>query len=108
MQCSTGWKSGSIFPIKTSKPPKPHFSKRNGIVAQARAGYFPTATVDASAQRSRGGGAGSGTTPVGGGGGGGAITNFFSTSTTASWTPDLWERVRRTVESNVARAGERQ
>ena len=93
---------------QTSKPPKPHFSKRNGIVAQARAGYFPTATVDASAQRSRGGGAGSGTTPVGGGGGGGAITNFFSTSTTASWTPDLWERVRRTVESNVARAGERQ
>jgi outer membrane protein TolC len=84
------------------------FQQAEWIVAQARTGYFPTATVDASAQRSRGGGAGSGTTPVGGGGSGGAITNFFSTSTTASWTPDLWERVRRTVESNVARAGERQ
>src|SRR5216684_9249115 len=81
------------------------FRQAEWIVAQARAGFFPTATVNASAQRSRGGGAaGSGTTPVGGGGGGGRITNFFSTSTAASWTPDLWGRVRRTVESNVASA----
>ena len=81
------------------------FRQAEWIVAQARAGFFPTATVNASAQRSRGGGAaGSGTTPVGGGGGGGNISNFFSTSTAASWTPDLWGRVRRTVESNVASA----
>jgi outer membrane protein TolC len=81
------------------------FQRAEWIVAQARAGYFPTATIDARAQRSLGGGgAGSGTTPVGGGGGGGTITNFFSTSTTASWTPDLWGRIRRTVESNVASA----
>ncbi len=82
------------------------FRQAEFIVAQARAQYFPTATIDASAQRSRGGGtAGSGTTLVGGGGGiGGRITNFFSTSTSASWTPDLWGRVRRTVESNVASA----
>ena len=66
------------------------FQQAEWIVAQARAGYFSSATVDASAQRSRGGGtAGGGTTPVGGGGAGGRITNFFSTSTTASWTPDL-------------------
>jgi len=81
------------------------FRQAEYIVAQARAQFFPTATVNASAQRSRGGGtAGSGTTPVGGGSGGGRITNFFSTSTAASWTPDLWGRVRRTVESNVASA----
>jgi NodT family efflux transporter outer membrane factor (OMF) lipoprotein len=81
------------------------FEQAEWIVAQARAGYFPIATIDASAQRSRGGGtAGGGTTPVGGGGAGGRITNFFSTSTTASWTPDLWGRIRRTVESNVASA----
>jgi NodT family efflux transporter outer membrane factor (OMF) lipoprotein len=81
------------------------FRQAEFIVAQARAQFFPTATVNASAQRSRGGGAaGSGTTPVGGGGGGGRITNFFSTSTVASWIPDLWGRVRRTVESNVASA----
>jgi NodT family efflux transporter outer membrane factor (OMF) lipoprotein len=81
------------------------FRQAEFVVAQARAQYFPTATIDASAQRSRGGGtAGSGTTPVGGGGAGGRISNFFSTSTTASWTPDLWGRVRRNVESNVASA----
>ncbi|MBO0737911.1 MAG: efflux transporter outer membrane subunit [Alphaproteobacteria bacterium] len=75
------------------------------IVAESRSGFFPTATVDASAQRSRGGGAaGSGTTPVAGGGAGGRITNFFSTSTTASWAPDLWGRVRRLVEGDVASA----
>ncbi len=61
--------------------------------------------MNASAQRSRGGGtAGGGTTPVGGGGSSGRISNFFSTSTAASWTPDLWGRVRRTVESDVASA----
>jgi NodT family efflux transporter outer membrane factor (OMF) lipoprotein len=81
------------------------FQQSEWIVAQARAGYFPTARINASAQRSRGGGtAGGGTTPVGGGGGGGRITNFFSTSTAASWTPDLWGRVRRTVEADVASA----
>ena len=82
------------------------FRQSEFIVAQARSQFFPVATVNASAQRSRGGGAaGAGTTPVGGGGGGGGrISNFFSTSTAASWTPDLWGRVRRTVESNVASA----
>jgi NodT family efflux transporter outer membrane factor (OMF) lipoprotein len=81
------------------------FQQAEWIVAQARAGFFPTATVNAQAQRSRGGGsAGGGTTPVGGGGGGGRISNFYSTSTAASWTPDLWGRIRRTVESDVANA----
>jgi NodT family efflux transporter outer membrane factor (OMF) lipoprotein len=81
------------------------FRQAEFIVAQARAQFFPIASINANAQRSRGGGtAGSGTTPVGGGGGGGRITNFFSTSTAASWTPDLWGRVRRLVESNVASA----
>ena len=80
------------------------FRQSEFIVAQARSQFFPVATIDASAQRSRGGTAGAGTTPVGGGGGGGRISNFFSTSTAASWTPDLWGRVRRNVESNVAGA----
>jgi NodT family efflux transporter outer membrane factor (OMF) lipoprotein len=81
------------------------FRQSEWIVTQARAGFFPTASVDATAQRSRGGGAaGAGTTPVGGGGGGGRIANFFSTSTSATWVPDFWGRIRRTVESNVASA----
>jgi NodT family efflux transporter outer membrane factor (OMF) lipoprotein len=81
------------------------FRQAEWIAAEARAGFFPTAGIDASAQRSRGGGtAGGGTTPVGGGGTGGRITNFFSTSTTASWTPDFWGRIRRLIESDIASA----
>ncbi len=76
------------------------FRQAEFIVAQARAQYFPTATVNASAQRSR-----SGTgAAVAGTGIGGIISNQFSTSTSASWTPDLWGRIRRTVESDVANA----
>jgi NodT family efflux transporter outer membrane factor (OMF) lipoprotein len=103
MRCSTGGNQVDIS-NQNLKAAEATFQRAERIVAQARAGYFPTATIDARAQRSLGGGAGSGTTPVGGGGGGGTITNFFSTSTTASWTPDLWGRIRRTVESNVASA----
>ena len=76
------------------------FRQAEFVVAQARAQFFPTAAVGAAAQRSRSG-AGAAVT---GTGIGGVISNRFSTSTSASWTPDLWGRVRRTVESNVASA----
>ena len=36
--------------------------------------------------------------------GGGFISNQFSTSTSASWVPDLWGKIRRTVEGDVASA----
>ena len=76
------------------------FQQAEAIVAQARAGFFPTASVNASAQRSR-----SATgAAVAGTGIGGIISNQFSTSTSASWVPDLWGKIRRTVESNVASA----
>ncbi|HEV8679172.1 MAG TPA: efflux transporter outer membrane subunit [Stellaceae bacterium] len=65
------------------------FRQAEAIVAEARAGFFPTAEIDASAQRSRTAG---------------RISNFFSATAAASWTPDLWGRIRRSVESNVASA----
>jgi len=75
------------------------FHQAEAIVAQARAGFFPTATINAQAQRSRTSG------NLGRGPGGpGSIQNFFSVSENASWVPDLWGRVARTVESNVASA----
>src|SRR5216683_2616459 len=52
------------------------FRQAEAIVAQARAGYFPTAQLNASAQRSRGGSTG-GTT-------GGASSTTSSTSTSTS------------------------
>ena len=74
------------------------------IVAEARAGYFPTGTVGFQAQRSRSGGSassgtGSSSFVVGSGG---HIGSFFSDNVAASWTPDLWGQVRRMVEANVA------
>src|SRR5439155_12442505 len=83
------------------------FRQAEAIVTQARAGFFPTAQINASAQRSRGGGGGGGggSSATGAGAAGGAarsgsgtISNFFSITASASWIPDLWGKVRRTVE----------
>ncbi len=87
------------------------FQQAEWIVAEARAGFFPTGTVNASAQRARSGGGSSSSASTstavssgGGGRGGGSISDFFSTSVAASWTPDLWGQIRRTVEANAATA----
>src|SRR5439155_26377061 len=65
------------------------FRQAEAIVAQARASFFPTATVNAEAQRSRSSGS-FGKRP----GGPGSIANLFSISAAASWIPDLWGCVR--------------
>ena len=105
------------------------FRQAEWIVAQARSGFFPTAQLNASAQRSRGSGglgtrsntvlttssgagatgttstvASGGSTSIGSGGGSGNIGSLFSTTVSASWVPDLWGKIRRTVESDVASA----
>ena len=77
------------------------FQQAEFIVAQARAAFFPTVDLNASAQRSRTGGGSISTT---GAGRSGFLSSSFSTSASASWTPDLWGRIRRTVESDVASA----
>jgi NodT family efflux transporter outer membrane factor (OMF) lipoprotein len=75
------------------------------IVAEARAGFFPTGTVNFQAQRSKSGGsASSGTGSSFVSGSGGKIGSFFSDQVVASWTPDFWGQVRRQVEANVASA----
>jgi NodT family efflux transporter outer membrane factor (OMF) lipoprotein len=67
------------------------FRQAEAIVAEARAGFFPTAQINASAQRSRSPGSS-------------VIANQFRATGSASWVPDLWGRVRRTVEGDVATA----
>ena len=75
------------------------------IVDEARAGYFPTVSATASAQRSSTAGGGfTGSGAGGRGGGGGIVQNQFALSPTASWVPDIWGRIRRTVEADVATA----
>lgn len=69
------------------------------LVEQSRAGLWPTLGVSATATRSRapnvtGGSGNTNNLPV----------NVFNLPLTASWAPDLWGSVRRTIESNVANA----
>ncbi len=71
------------------------FREAEAIVTQARAQYFPSLTANAAGQRSR--------TP-GTNGRGATIANSFNLNEAASWTPDLWGRIRRTVEADVANA----
>jgi NodT family efflux transporter outer membrane factor (OMF) lipoprotein len=68
------------------------------LVAEARAGYAPTVTGSASAART--------STPASsvGAHGGSSVGNSFSLSPSVSWVPDLWGRIRRTVENSVANA----
>src|SRR5579875_1370598 len=65
------------------------FREAEALVAEARAGFFPTLSASAQGQRARSAG---------------VIANLFSQSVSASWVPDLWGRVRRTVEGQLAGA----
>jgi len=76
------------------------------LVAEARSGLFPTGTASFQAQRSRSNGSASTGTGSAAfvGSSGGRLSSFFTDQVTASWTPDLWGRLRREVEANVANA----
>jgi NodT family efflux transporter outer membrane factor (OMF) lipoprotein len=79
------------------------------LVAEARAGFFPTFDLSSSAIRSGGGGGSGGSSSIRGSnsslrGGGGFASNSFAVSAEANWVPDIWGSVRRTVESDVASA----
>ena len=80
------------------------------IVKEADATLFPTLVANGQIQDTKSGGAGggfatttAGGTVVSGGSGGGSVTTY-SAALEASWAPDLWGRVRRQIESNVATA----
>jgi NodT family efflux transporter outer membrane factor (OMF) lipoprotein len=73
------------------------YRQAQAIVAEAQAGYYPTVTASGDATRS------SSATQVGGASRT-RISNEFTISGGASWAPDLWGRIRRTVESSVASA----
>jgi NodT family efflux transporter outer membrane factor (OMF) lipoprotein len=88
------------------------YRQASALVSGARANYYPTVGVSASATRSgRYGNSGSiisgGTviTSTGNGSNGSSHpANTYSLPFTASWEPDLWGKVRRTVEGDVASA----
>jgi NodT family efflux transporter outer membrane factor (OMF) lipoprotein len=69
------------------------------IIKETQAGLFPTVTVNYTATGSHAGAS------VAGGANGISSTTAISTlAANGSWTLDLWGKIRRTVESNVAAA----
>jgi len=104
------------------------YRQAHQIVAEARSQYFPTVSGSLGAQRSKSAtgssstvGASSTTTTGGGSttttggsttttGGATVVTsgdnpvNLYSAALDASWAPDLWGKVRRTVEGDKASA----
>jgi len=84
---------------QTLKASEAAYREASAVVGEARAGYFPALTIAGSGQRTG--------QPVGGGAsgsGGRVVQNQFNLTPTASWEPDIWGRIRRTVESDVANA----
>ena len=75
-----------------------NFMAARALVREARAQYFPTLTVGASATRQRT------SSSIVNGQSTGTTFNQFSLPFDASWTPDLWGRVRSTVRANLANA----
>jgi len=83
-----------------------NFMAARAQVDQARAAYFPTVTVGASVNKtgtfgtgSSGGAAPATTTTTGGGTFSGGSTTF-SVPVEATWSPDLWGRVRNAVRAS--------
>ncbi len=74
-----------------------NFMAARALVREARAQYFPTVTAGASIVRQHQPASATGTS-------GGTTSNEYSLPFDASWTPDLWGRVRNTVRANVANA----
>ena len=68
-----------------------NYAQARALVRQQRASLFPSITLDGSAQRS-------------GGNASAASGNRFQASLGASWEPDVWGRLARTVESAAANA----
>ena len=95
---------------QTLKQSEAAYRQARAIVDQARASFFPTLSGTGSAQRSfvgpgasrAGSAATSGGATVGSRGGFG--TTSFASSLQGSWDIDIWGKIRRTVEGDVATA----
>jgi NodT family efflux transporter outer membrane factor (OMF) lipoprotein len=70
------------------------FDQARALVAQARAGFWPTVSADLSRQRGAEGALSAG----------GTTQTTYSTGLQANWTVDIWGQIRRTAESDRASA----
>ncbi|CAI8692559.1 efflux transporter outer membrane subunit [Burkholderia pyrrocinia] len=79
------------------------YRQARALVTEARAAYFPTVGLTASGSRARTPRTSSASSSFGSGSSG-SIGNSYSIGLDASWEPDLWGKVSRTVSAQ--RAGE--
>ncbi|AKL99843.1 efflux transporter outer membrane subunit [Burkholderia pyrrocinia] len=79
------------------------YRQARALVTEARAAYFPTVGLTASGSRARTPRTSSSSSSFGSGSSG-SIGNSYSIGLDASWEPDLWGKVSRTVSAQ--RAGE--
>ena len=95
---------------QTLKQSEAAYRQARAVVDQARASFFPTVTGSGSAQRSyegpaaRGTGASAFVIPGVTSRTGGTAVDSFASSVGASWDLDVWGKIRRTVEADVATA----
>ena len=80
------------------------YREARALVAQQRATLFPTIDLTGSATRSKHGGSGAQTTASGQVVPGGGAVNDFTVNLGASWAPDIWGLIRRTIEGAKAQA----
>ncbi len=90
---------------QTLKASEAAYRQAVAVVRAARSSYFPTLTITPGVQRtgSGGGGVNGGTSSLAGTSKGFVATEY-SLDTVASWGIDVWGRIRRTVEGDVASA----
>lgn len=80
---------------QTIKAAEAAYRQASALTDEATAAYFPTVSVSGGVTRS-------GTTAVTSTGGSSKMRNNYTSSLGASWVPDLWGRVARTVEADTA------
>jgi NodT family efflux transporter outer membrane factor (OMF) lipoprotein len=84
------------------------YREARAIVAEDRAQLFPTIDLTGNATKSGGGGGSGGATVVTGSGtvigGGSRSSTQYRVTADATWAPDIWGRIRRTIEGAKSQA----
>jgi NodT family efflux transporter outer membrane factor (OMF) lipoprotein len=79
---------------QTLKASEAAFRQASALVREAQAGFYPNVTASGSGQRSS----------QGGSTGHSVVQNQFNLAPAVAWVPDIWGKVRRSVESSAANA----
>jgi NodT family efflux transporter outer membrane factor (OMF) lipoprotein len=81
------------------------YEQARALIREAQASLFPTVTASYNVTRTHtGSGAGSGTSGAAASVGRSITTTIYNPEANASWSPDVWGKIRRQIESNIAGA----